>query len=146
MPNRPPPPPLHQQTAHLNAGLVTQVYKQQTVGPHQRLSLKDNRSRSPPSSPASAFYHRARAFQIHPIPAEHTALLSESCGELLQSRSVQRIENISANILSFAFFLSLNRCKSVLCELSCFKHHFQVHSMHQSTFMSHINPALKKKL
>lgn len=106
MPNAP-PPPLHQQTAHLNAGLVTQVYKQQTVGPHQRLSLKDNRSRSHPSSPASAFYHRARAFQIHPIPAEHTALLSESCGELLQSRSVQRIENISANILSFAFFYHL---------------------------------------
>lgn len=44
-------PPLHQQTANLNAGAGTQVYKQQTVGPHQRLSLKDNGCSPPPHLP-----------------------------------------------------------------------------------------------
>lgn len=44
-------PNLHQQTANLNAGAGTQVYKQQTVGPHQRLSLKDNGCSPPPHLP-----------------------------------------------------------------------------------------------
>lgn len=59
--------PLHQQTANLNAGTVTQVYKQQTVGQHQRLSLKDNRppphaatTSTLPHSLCQSFYHNTQ--------------------------------------------------------------------------------------
>lgn len=48
---------LHQQTANLNAGAGTQVYKQQTVGPHQRVSLKDNRWQPLPPKKSSATTH-----------------------------------------------------------------------------------------
>ncbi|CAB1446490.1 unnamed protein product [Pleuronectes platessa] len=54
--------PLHQQTADVNAGAVSQVYNQQTEGPHQRLSLKDNSS-PPPSPPPPPWS----------LPPQHTA-------------------------------------------------------------------------
>lgn len=61
--------PLHQQTANLNAGAVTQVYKQQTVGPHQRVSLKDNRCGPSSSSPLPPTPKSSQGFS-----PQHTAL------------------------------------------------------------------------
>lgn len=73
------PPPLHQ-TANLNAGAVTQVYKQQTVGPHQRLSLKDNRCGPPPHLPClptkSCFFHNTQTASPPLQSPAHCPLLS----------------------------------------------------------------------
>lgn len=79
-----PPPPLlllHQQTANVNAGAVTQVYKQQTEGPHQRLSLKDNRCCPPPHLPCLHSSPARASTPTLPLRPERCPLLSGVGGE-----------------------------------------------------------------
>ena len=61
--------PLHQQTANVNAGAVSQVYNQQTEGPHQRLSLKDN------SPPPLLLLLLHLLLPLWSLPPQHTAPL-----------------------------------------------------------------------
>lgn len=83
MPSAPPPLLLllHQQTANVNAGAVTQVYKQQTEGPHQRLSLKDNRCCPPPHLPCLHSSPARASTPTLPLRPERCPLLSGVGGE-----------------------------------------------------------------